>query len=206
MRSFFWLWDSHGGHFDSNCSVSSKDFALPTTITVFLLWNYHGIFTIELFPSFALQSFQYHNPSNANLFLPLFRWRSVLPLSAGCVLSTGSEPKKSPGVDLPNVSVRDCNLSNNSALVASLLSVEIFAREAPLWDPEDDTVCFFLLFPLLLDFFPIVDAQILFNVQGEEVYIMFVWVYWMIQLKVSKHQSNDLTLSCGGKCQIFFCF
>lgn len=137
-----------------------------------------------------------------------------MPLSAGCVLSTGSEPKKSPGVDLPNVSVRDCNLSNKSAaLVASLLSVELFAGErlaggAPLSEPEDDTACFFLLFPLLLDFFPIVDAQILFNVQGEEVYIMYclcilciVWGYWMIRLKVSKHQSNDLTLSCGGKCQ-----
>ena len=137
-----------------------------------------------------------------------------MPLSAGCVLSTGSEPKKSPGVDLPNVSVRDCNLSNKSAaLVASLLSVELFAGErlaggAPLSEPEDDTACFFLLFPLLLDFFPIVDAQILFNVQGEGRWIILynVWVYWMMQLKVSKHQSNDLTLSCGGKCQIFFCF
>ena len=108
-----------GGYFDSNCSVSSEDFALPTTITVFLLWNYHGIFTIELLPSFSLQSFQCHNPSNANLFLPL-SMTERMSLSAGCVLCTGSEPKKSPGVDLPNVSVRDCNLSNKSAaLVAS---------------------------------------------------------------------------------------
>ena len=101
--------------------------------------------------------------------------------------------------------------------MAPLLSVELFAGErlaggAPLSEPEDDTACFFLLFPLLLDFFPIVDAQILFNVQGEEVYIMYclcilciVWGYWKIRLKVSKHQSNDL-ISCGGKCQIFFCF